>query len=162
MCYAFLGISTGVLTVLEQECDPKGYLSRPVSLWKRASNLCILLGVTVKVVRLGYVVATRWISLYRAPLASRPIFVGGPQKMTDGQSVQLRKSWGFRTRRITLEWATTRRLVLFPTSASNPDVGASFMRITHSARSISAPALVSSTWLELVTRAHWPQCRVRL
>lgn len=129
--------------------------SRPVSVWKRLSNRRILLAVMVKQDSLLYAM-TLWISRYRLPLASFPILLGGPQKMMTGfPTARWRNSGIFRATLKTLEWATTLRLVWFPTSASNPKVGASFMRITHSVWSISAPAPVPRTWLELVTSAQW-------
>lgn len=104
---------------------------------------------------------TLWINLYRVPLDSFPILFGGPQKMITGLfSVRCSSSLIFRTTRKTLEWATTLREVWFPTSLSYPMVGASFIRITHSVRSISSPAPVPRTWLELVTSAQLWQCRV--
>ena len=104
---------------------------------------------------------TLWINLYRVPLDSFPILFGGPQKMITGLlSVRCSSSLIFRTTRKTLEWATTLREVWFPTSVSYPMVGASFIRITHSVRSISSPAPVPRTWLELVTSAQLWQCRV--
>ena len=142
---------------LQQHRD--AHLSRPVSVWNRLSNLRILLAAMVKQDILLYDM-TLWISLNRLPLASFPILLGGPQKMMMGfPTARWRNSGIFRATLKTLEWAMTLRLVRFPTSASNPRVGASFMRITHSVWSISAPAPVPRTWLELVTSAQWWQRR---
>lgn len=135
------------------------HLSRPVSVWNRLSNLRILLAPMVKQDSL-LCPMTLWISLNRLPLASFPILLGGPQKMMTGfPTARWRNSGIFRATLKMLEWAMTLRLVWFPMSASNPRVGASFMRITHSVRSISAPAPVPRTWLELVTSAQWWQRR---
>ncbi len=137
------------------------HLSRPVSLWNRLSNLRILLAVILKQDKLLYVMLTLWINLYKVPLASFPILFGGPQKMITGLlSARCRNSLGLRTTLNTLECATTLRVVWFPTSVSYPNVGASFIRITHSVRSISSPAPLPSTWLELVTSAQLWQWRV--
>lgn len=136
------------------------HLSRPVSLWKRLSNLRILLAATVKQDRLLYIMLTFWINRYNVPLASLLILVEGPQKMiTELLSARCRSSLSRRTTLNTLEWAATLREVRLPTSVSYPIVGASFIRITHSAWSISAPSPVPRTWLELVTSAQVWQWR---
>lgn len=85
----------------------------------------------------------------------------GPQKMYATPWLALSSSWRLCSTLCRLEWATTRRLVRRPTSLWWPKVGASFMRITQSDRSISPPLRLPISRPELVTREQLRQCIFR-
>jgi len=95
------------------------------------------------------------------PLPSRLMQLLGPQKMNTVSWLPLSSSCLLRSTLWRLEWATTRRFVRRPTSCWYPALGASFIRITHSERSISSPLLLPVSWPELVTRAQVLQCIFR-
>lgn len=85
----------------------------------------------------------------------------GPQKMYTASWLALSSSCRLCSTLWRLEWAMTRRLVRWPTSHWWPTVGASFMRITQSDRSISPPLRLPVSRPELVTREQLPQCIFR-
>lgn len=85
------------------------------------------------------------------------MFFSGPQTTYLVPASRPKKYPCWRSRCGTLVWETTRRLVLFPTSAPYPTVGAAFIRITQSCWSISWPRPPPSICPELDTTAQRPQ-----
>lgn len=85
----------------------------------------------------------------------------GPQKMYAVPWLALSSSCRLCRTLCRLEWAMTRRLVRRPTSLWWPTVGASFMRITQSDRSISPPLWLPVSRPELLTREQLLQCIFR-
>lgn len=85
----------------------------------------------------------------------------GPQKMCTASWLASSSSCRFCSTLCRLEWAMTRRLVRRPTSLWWPMVGASFMRITQSDRSISPPLWLPVSQPELETREQLLQCIFR-